>query len=135
MRVQDKTYAPFIGMTDSTRCGSDSSFYSMVDTVVDWFYRPSYFDSRVKETQNRQPIPILDRDRRTIAGVCVRDFHQPITDPMLQDEIESAIKKMSFNTKYVRVPTTEWLQSKDLLGIARSKMLLYSLILSSYHCN
>jgi hypothetical protein len=75
-----------------------------VDTSLGWFYRDKVFKS-----QPSRPIRILDETKRTLAGVKIPSFDQPIRDPGLRQEVSDALRKLFFHVKFEKPMTgNQW---------------------------
>jgi hypothetical protein len=77
-------------------CANGNAFVAL-DSGLDWFHLEQY----PPRHQYRGPVPVLDENRRTIAGVQVGTFHE-IVPPTKRSEIERAIRNLTFHMKYTR---------------------------------
>jgi len=98
---REKNYEPIIGITQSVRLCENNKVYLNTDTVVDFADREFAIAPRGGQRDGqRQTLPLLDLSARTIVGVRVSNFNQPIDDPSVRNQIEVELKKIKFNSYY-----------------------------------
>jgi len=108
----ERLYQPMIGITQSVRLCENNQIYLTTDSVVDFADREFAIVPRGGGRPGDEPqkIPLLNQRDNTIAGVRVGNFHDPITDPRVRQDIEEAFKKVTFNSHYVIPPNPERMQ-------------------------
>ena len=102
-----------IGLLQTIRLiesGNNFKCYLNADCKIDYANRDYRRDRDRPEV--RTPIALLDEGMGTIMDIRV-NLKLPVTDPMVQQEIHSALKKISFNVKYRKGP--EFYKSKSLI--------------------
>ena len=93
-----------MGLTQAARFCQDGNVFLTVDTSIGWFYRDKVFKSQPPP----QPIRILDESKRTLAGVRIGSFDQPISNA-LRVEVADALRKLNFHVKFERPLTgSQW---------------------------
>jgi hypothetical protein len=64
----------------------------LANTGLGWFTRDKVFKS-----DPPQRIPLLDERNKTLAGVPLGSFRDPIRDKATQDAVKDAIRKLTFH--------------------------------------
>ena len=69
-----------------------------MNNKVDFLFRKSHAAPQV---QDKNKIPLLDIDKRTFAGVEIRDLNSKI-EPAQRKAIETAVSRLEFTVEYTK---------------------------------
>ena len=100
---------PYIGIESRLKPCTGNMFVN-TDTCLDYFYREHYRTRGPHQNDNKEPVPVLNEENRSIAGMRIPNVHGRIPEH-LQPEVKQAIKKLRFHVTYYRKKNSEaWLQ-------------------------
>jgi hypothetical protein len=96
--ANDPSYQPLVGLVQTAVLTGNAKMILAADLSIGWS-RPE------KTPQSDQPIPLINKDTKTVAGVQVSSLSEPI--PASQREaVRAALMGMTFHIKYTK--SQEW---------------------------
>ena len=94
--------APLVGLNQSSRACISQEMYVVRNTSMNWF--------RLYEQQSRR-FPILDVEKKTIAGMSIPSLHKPVPEGK-RGEIQAKLDAVMFHVMFESTPSDEAKQGK-----------------------